>query len=110
MSEQPRTQRFKDRRVVVTGAAGGVGRVVADLFRSEGAQVIGTDLAGDDVVACDLADDAARDAFVAETLAELGGLDVLCNVAGIQRFAELGALTAQGLRQHGSAMPPKGFI
>lgn len=100
MSEQPRAQRFKDRRVVVTGAAGGVGQVVAAMFRAEGAHVVGTDLAGEDVVACDLADDAARDAFVAETLAELGGLDVLCNVAGIQRFAELGTLTAKGLRQH----------
>lgn len=100
MSEQPRAQRFSDRRVVVTGAAGGLGQVVAELFRVEGAHVVATDIGGDDVVACDLADDAARDAFIAQTLAELGGLDVLCNVAGIQRFAELGALTAEGLRQH----------
>jgi meso-butanediol dehydrogenase/(S,S)-butanediol dehydrogenase/diacetyl reductase len=100
MTEQPRAQRFADRRVVVTGAAGGVGKVVAEMFRAEGARVVATDIAGDNVVACDLADDAARDAFVAATLAELEGLDVLCNVAGIQRFAELGKLTGEGLRQH----------
>lgn len=96
-----RAQRFTGRRVVVTGAAGGVGQVVADLFRQEGARVVATDVASaDGVVACDLADDAARDTFTAAALAELGGLDVLCNVAGIQQFAELGKLTAAGLRKH----------
>ena len=49
---------------------------------------------------CDLADDTARDGFVADVLAELGGLDVLCNVAGVQKFAELGTITAAGLRRH----------
>ncbi|HWJ83283.1 MAG TPA: SDR family oxidoreductase [Nocardioides sp.] len=101
MAQEPRQQRFTDRRVVVTGAAGGVGKVVAELFRAEGARVVATDVApGDGVVPCDLADDAARDAFVAEALAELGGLDVLCNVAGVQQFAELGKITAEGLRRH----------
>ncbi|WP_183095111.1 SDR family NAD(P)-dependent oxidoreductase [Nocardioides stalactiti] len=101
MTDQPRAQRFTDKRVVVTGASGGLGRTVAELFRAEGARVIGTDVApGESVVACDLSDDAARDAFVTDALTELGGLDVLCNVAGIQRFAELGTLTAAGLRQH----------
>jgi meso-butanediol dehydrogenase/(S,S)-butanediol dehydrogenase/diacetyl reductase len=97
MTDQPapRAQRFTGRRVVVTGAAGGLGQVVAELFRAEGATVVATDVvAAAGVVACDLADDAARDAFVA------GGLDVLCNVAGIQKFAELGAITAAGLRTH----------
>ena len=101
MTESPRAQRFANKRVVVTGAAGGVGRVVADMFRSEGAHVIATDVAtADGTVPCNLADDVARDAFVADALAELGGLDVLCNVAGIQQFAELGTLTAAGLRRH----------
>lgn len=101
MTEPARAQRFLDRRIVVTGAAGGVGQVVAELFRSEGARVVATDVApADRIVVCDLADDAAREAFTADALAELGGLDVLCNVAGIQQFAELGALTAEGLRRH----------
>ena len=96
-----RAQRFTDKRVVVTGASGGLGRTVVELFRAEGARVVGTDVvAGEGIVACDLADDEARDAFVSAALAELGGLDVLCNVAGIQQFAELGNLTAAGLRKH----------
>lgn len=94
-------ERFLDRRIVVTGAAGGVGKVVADMFRAEGGRVVATDVVeSDGVVRCDLADDAARDAFIASTLAELGGLDVLCNVAGVQKFAALGSISAAGLRRH----------
>lgn len=101
MPEQSRAQRFTDRRVVVTGASGGVGRAAAQLFAAEGARVLATDVvAGDGVVACDLTDDSARDAFVAAALKELGGLDVLCNVAGIQQFAQLGVMTPDGLRKH----------
>lgn len=96
-----RQQRFTDRRVVVTGAAGGLGRVVAELFRAEGARVIATDVAAaDGVVACDLTDDAARAGFTADVLAELGGLDILCNVAGIQVFTPLADVTADLMRRH----------
>ncbi|WP_162602468.1 SDR family NAD(P)-dependent oxidoreductase [Nocardioides daejeonensis] len=101
MTETPRAQRFTDRRVVVTGAAGGLGKVVADLFRAEGARVVATDVAvAEGVVACDLSDDVARDAFVADSLAELGGLDVLCNVAGILKFSPLPVMSAELLRKH----------
>lgn len=101
MTSTARLQRFSDRRVVVTGAAGGLGHVVAGLFREEGARVFATDVtAAEGVVPCDLADDVAREELVQASLAELGGLDVLCNVAGIQQFAELGKITAAGLRQH----------
>jgi len=100
-TETTRAQRFADRRVVVTGAAGGVGKAVADMFRAEGARVVGTDItAADGVVACDLTDDAAREAFVADTLTELGGLDVLANVAGILKMVPLQELTASALRKH----------
>jgi NAD(P)-dependent dehydrogenase (short-subunit alcohol dehydrogenase family) len=101
MDISARSQRFTDRRVVVTGAAGGLGQVVAELFRAEGARVVGTDVApAAGVVPCDLADDDERSAFVADALAELGGLDVLCNVAGIQKFAAVGSITATDLRRH----------
>lgn len=101
MNESQRAPRFTGRRVVVTGASGGLGKVVAELFRAEGAAVVATDVVGSDgVMTCDLADDAQRDAFVGDALAELGGLDVLCNVAGIQQFAPLGSMTAASLRRH----------
>jgi NAD(P)-dependent dehydrogenase (short-subunit alcohol dehydrogenase family) len=73
---------------VITGAAGGIGRESAGLFRSEGATVVGVDLTDDfdgvDVaLACDVADeDAVRDMY-ARAREACGKLDVLFNNAGI---------------------------
>jgi len=101
MEQTSRTRRFEGRRVVVTGAAGGLGQVVAGLFREEGASVVATDVApAEGVVACDLSDDESRDAFVAGSLDTLGGIDVLCNVAGIHQFAPVGTISAAGMRRH----------
>jgi NAD(P)-dependent dehydrogenase (short-subunit alcohol dehydrogenase family) len=71
-------------RVVITGASGGIGTATAAELRSRGATVIGLDLVpGDDVIACDVRDQASVDAAVAEAIERLGGLDVLVNNAGI---------------------------
>lgn len=66
--------------VVVTGAASGIGRAVADLLRDSGTGVIGLDVATDADVRCDLSDPAAVDAVIDELPAALGGL---VNCAGI---------------------------
>lgn len=96
-----RDQRFAGRRVLVTGASGGVGSQVCELFRAEGAEVIGVDVVpGDGVLQGDLADPASISAVVAQVLAELGGLDVLCNVAGVQTFSRLESLTPAMLHLH----------
>lgn len=98
---ETRQQRFAGRRVVVTGASGGVGREVCDLFRAEGATVLGADVvAGEGVHPLDLTDDAAVAGFVSEALETLGGLDVLCNVAGIQAFAKVEELSGDLIRKH----------
>ncbi|RMI35183.1 SDR family NAD(P)-dependent oxidoreductase [Nocardia stercoris] len=92
---------FTDRRVIVTGASGGVGGTLVRLFRDAGAQVIGTDVVpGEGVVACDLRDENAITDFAGQAVADLGGLDILCNVAGVQHFARLGDITAAELRLH----------
>lgn len=99
MTQTP--SRFTGKRVIVTGAAGGVGSKLVELFRAEGATVVGTDVVpGDDIVATDLRDESAIEAFAARAVADLGGLDVLCNVAGVQHFARLGDITAAELRLH----------
>jgi NAD(P)-dependent dehydrogenase (short-subunit alcohol dehydrogenase family) len=73
---------------VITGAASGIGRETAAVFRGEGATVVGVDLTDDfggvDVaLACDVADeDAVRDMF-ARAREACGKLDVLFNNAGI---------------------------
>lgn len=94
-------QRFSGKRVIVTGAAGGVGSQLVDMFRAEGATVVGTDVAsGDGIVVTDLRDEQAIASFAAAAVDQLGGLDVLCNVAGVQRFGRLGDITAAELRLH----------
>jgi NAD(P)-dependent dehydrogenase (short-subunit alcohol dehydrogenase family) len=72
-------------RVVITGAASGIGAAAATELRRQGAQVVGLDLKGEDgeVIACDVRDQESVDRAVAEALERLGGLDVLINNAGI---------------------------
>jgi NAD(P)-dependent dehydrogenase (short-subunit alcohol dehydrogenase family) len=71
-------------RVIVTGAAGGIGGAACAALRKRGARVVGLDLhASDGVIACDVRDQASVDAAVAAAIERLGGLDVLINNAGI---------------------------
>ena len=96
-----RAQRFTGKRIVVTGAAGGVGRSVCELFRAEGATVFGGDIAAaDGVAAMDLTDDASVGAFAAAAVAELGGVDVLCNIAGMQAFMHFADMSPGLIRKH----------
>ena len=71
-------------RVLITGAAGGIGASTTERLRARGARVVGLDLeAGDEIIACDIRDQGAVDVAVAEAVERLGGLDVLINNAGI---------------------------
>jgi NAD(P)-dependent dehydrogenase (short-subunit alcohol dehydrogenase family) len=74
-------------RVLITGAADGIGAAAAAELRSSGAEVIGLDVNanGEDVIACDVRDQAAVNRAVAEAIERLGGLDVLINNAGVGR-------------------------
>lgn len=72
-------------RVVVTGAASGIGAEAVAQLRAKGHRVVGLDLHGgaEDLMACDVRDQAAVDGAVAAAIERLGGLDVLVNCAGI---------------------------
>jgi NAD(P)-dependent dehydrogenase (short-subunit alcohol dehydrogenase family) len=71
-------------RILITGAASGIGAAAAAQLRARGAQVVGLDLRADgDIIACDVRDQASVDAAVAEAISRLGGLDVLINNAGV---------------------------
>jgi NAD(P)-dependent dehydrogenase (short-subunit alcohol dehydrogenase family) len=71
-------------RVIVTGAAGGIGAAAVERLRARGADVVGLDLhAGDGIVECDVRDQESVDRAVAQAIEQLGGLDVLVNNAGV---------------------------
>jgi NAD(P)-dependent dehydrogenase (short-subunit alcohol dehydrogenase family) len=92
---------FKDRTVVVTGAAGNLGTAVAQSFAERGARLALLDLdhdalrrafgAEDDgrlLIPVDLLDrDRVRTAMAA-IIDSFGGIDVLCNIAGGFRMGE----------------------
>lgn len=93
---------FRDRRVVVTGAASGIGNAIFRAFGAEGARVVGLDRSPvpeheDHTVIVDLADEAQAVAAVAEALRRLGGVDVLVNCAGIQVDDPIAALDIAGM-------------
>jgi NAD(P)-dependent dehydrogenase (short-subunit alcohol dehydrogenase family) len=91
--------RFDNKRVVITGGAGGIGRVLIELFAREGARVFFSDrneagcadvkqalqASGFDVDyhAGDLREKAYCESLIATAAGTLGGLDILINNAGI---------------------------
>jgi NAD(P)-dependent dehydrogenase (short-subunit alcohol dehydrogenase family) len=102
--------RFGGTRVVVVGGAGGIGGRIAERFTEEGADTIVLDLArgagptrtaaephgpGRGILHCDLVDAVSVEAAFAVALAELGGIDVLVNSAGILARGSLLDLTPE---------------
>jgi meso-butanediol dehydrogenase / (S,S)-butanediol dehydrogenase / diacetyl reductase len=98
--------RFAGKRVLITGAASGIGRATALLFAREGAQVIIGDVnaaglsetaaligAAATSVVYDAEDHDSCRALVAK--ATVGGLDVLCNVAGMLKWGPTESFTVE---------------
>ncbi|MES2147030.1 MAG: SDR family NAD(P)-dependent oxidoreductase, partial [Pseudomonadota bacterium] len=75
--------RLQGKIAIVTGAASGIGKATAELFRSEGAIVVGSDIGAGTDVAMDAGNEAAVKALVDHTVATHGGLDILFANAGV---------------------------
>jgi len=79
--------RLDEKVCVVTGAASGIGAESARLFSTEGATVVGVDLAdgavGDLAIQADVTDREQVQAMYTRTREEFGRIDVLFNNAGI---------------------------
>ena len=106
-------KRLEGKTAIITGGAGGIGAATGTLFCEEGASIALVDLASSplgDVAArirqqvpgakvleigADVGEESAAGAIVRKVLAELGGLDVLVNVAGIRSYEPLSDAKAE---------------
>jgi 3-hydroxy acid dehydrogenase / malonic semialdehyde reductase len=79
---------LQGKTAIVTGASSGIGAATAKVLRQEGVRVaVGARradrLEGDFALELDVTDPASCERFVERAVAELGGLDVLVNGAGL---------------------------
>lgn len=72
---------FKDKVVVITGGAQGIGRCIAEEFAKAGAHVCVIDKQDGDHYVGDISDKGTLEAFAAYVLAKYGKIDVLVNNA-----------------------------
>ena len=75
--------RLSGKVAIVTGAASGIGRASVELFRSEGATVVGADVGGRCRRRCDAGSEPEVQQLIEQVAREHGGLDIVFANAGI---------------------------
>ena len=78
---------LKDKVVIVTGGAAGIGRATAERFGAEGAHVVVWDVVSEPKI--DVTSREAVEAAANDVVSKYGRIDVLVNNAGITRDAQL---------------------
>ncbi|MEO3784728.1 SDR family oxidoreductase [Actinocorallia sp. B10E7] len=104
--------RFDGVKVLLTGAASGIGRATAVRLVAEGAEIFAVDLSEEGLAGTaeaatgpgkittrvvDVTDEPAVIAAVEAAVGALGGIDVLVNVAGVHRTTPIDRLTVEDL-------------
>lgn len=98
--------RLAGKRALITGAARGIGAAFAEAYIREGAEVMIGDIdfdrardtatrIGGHAVRMDVTDQASIDAAVAETVTQLGGIDILINNAALFTAAPITEITRE---------------
>lgn len=104
------TGRLSGKRVVITGAAQGIGKAIAEAFVAEGAELILADIdaerlagsaaaLGQESMVVDVSSKAEIERLFARVAERWGGLDILVNNAGVTHAAELDDLTEEDFDQ-----------
>ena len=75
------TQNFKDKVVIITGGANGIGRCIADEFRSQGATVYVIDKQNGDHFVGDISKKEILESFTTEVLSKHDKVDIIINNA-----------------------------
>ncbi|MFM5954303.1 MAG: SDR family NAD(P)-dependent oxidoreductase [Novosphingobium sp.] len=98
--------RLAGKRAVITGAAQGIGKAIAEAFVAEGAELLLADIdaerlaatageLGQEAFVLDLARKAEVERLFARVAQRWSGLDLLVNNAGVTHAADLDALTEE---------------
>ena len=75
--------RLEGKVAIVTGAASGIGKATVELFREEGATVVGADVGEGADIRCDAGSEVCMKALIDKVAVQQGGLDIIFANAGI---------------------------